>query len=71
MKDFYYETDYPHYDNHETLGEYLEQYYDGDRYYLTGSNEAFVYFEGVEYIASAYGRGDSYTHGIKFTSMES
>lgn len=70
MLDYYYETDYPHYDNHETLHEYLTDHYDGERFYSTGVNEAFVYFDGVEYTASAYGRGDSYTHGIKFTLME-
>ena len=66
MKTIYWTTDEPHWDNSETMSDYLENinmldisFVDGT--YAEGSND-----RGEHFAIHASGNGDFYTHKIEF-----
>jgi hypothetical protein len=76
MEPFYWETDESHWDNEETMSEYLEEFntLDNPQFleitlvdgtYAEGKNK-----EGQRYAIHAYGNGDSFNHIVEFELID-
>lgn len=72
MEAYHWSTEDPLFDNHLTLCDYLDNELDEhlgeDTYFeVIGTNEATINHNGVWYVITAMGCGDSVNHRVEFT----
>ena len=69
METFYWTTEYAHYNNEQTMQEWLDEYCELDITLVDGTYAEGMDKQGNLWAISASGNGDSFNHKIEFVSL--
>lgn len=75
METYYWSTDIYHFNNSQTLDDYIDfemgsHIGSGVSVDMLGRNDAILTINGIEYQVSARGNGDSFNHAVEFTLLQ-